>query len=1641
MLVFTVLCFPNCLAASIYYVTPSKDVHCPGEPCHTLSDYDDDYFRNVTSNLTIIFLPGDHKLNHSISIEAVEGYTTLFGMSFSPPEITSKVICTRPAGFIFTDISKLYINALAFISCGSIYGPAVSIDLVQWSNISNCIFQGNVNTSPWPGSNSRYGGALSVQSSTVTLTWNTFTNNFATFGGALLVEKHSTIMFSENVFENNSASFGGTVYIMTSSANFISNTFSNSLATTSAGTIYVRKCILTMVRNTFENSSAVDYGGVVFVASGSSNLTITENKFQNNTADLGGAINVVGNSTVNLTRNVFENNYAVEGGALLINENVILIVKDNIFHSNYADKYGGAAVVSRNITGVVTGNIFESNSAANSGGALYVNRNCTLILIRNLFENNYAHSNGGAVIVARNSSVTIRENSFDDNSAVIGGAVFISDESRLTLAENKLQNNSAELIGGALIATQKSIVVLTGNLLQFNFATYGGAVYITDESTLTLRENKLQNNSAEKNGGALVATRKSIVALAKNSFLFNFAKYGGAIYVNLNSVLDQINNTLYFEKNTAHYGGGVFLQRNSTLTFTGGMLIENSAVHGGALFVQESSMLTLMNNTLQNNFVSKDGGALLVSENSTAIIIGNVLINNVAERLGGAILVDRNGTLIGIENTFQNNSAVKSYGFGGALFIDGNSTLTLVRNSFWSNLANSGGTLFIDRNCTISLESNWFENNIGSVGSGVLFARQSVLDLTSNTFTKNTGNIGGTIFCVESNLSMHENHSLSDNIAQYGGGIAAFECQMELKGDVTIQNNSAIYGGGLYADRVQLSGRADFIHNTATEGGGGTYASRSTFTFEQNVTFIDNSAIDGGGLLFTGDSEIYFVPNASIYLIGNSAKMSGGAIKVINNPLSSCANPSGEIYSLSDCFFQIKTQREYVNTSASEIEELHNVKMYFHNNTATEAGATIHGGLVDNCKLNSIQTLSSECPWPISCPTSGQVFDIISPNEKEPLSISSDPVYICPCSGGKADCSVSSRTIPVYPGGTAEVSLIAYGQRNGTTPAVIHSVLPQGTIAVKNPENTQSIANSCSNVTYTVQTHAVGTAQILVLYAEGSCLPRERMNTSVPTNSFNVFLEILTCPVGFELSNTGSACICEQRLLPFTSTCRIKDKSVLRPQNVIFWMGYSRDNNSEGLILHPHCPFHYCTSQEMYIVVEDGDMQCSKHRTGLLCGQCDQNFSLALGSSRCLQCTNSSLVLLVAFVFAGLALVFLLLLLRLTVAAGTIDSLIFYANILGVNSAVFFPPETTNNVLTVFVAWLNLDLGIETCFFDGMDAYAKTWLQFVFPFYVWALVGMIILISHKSLKVAALLGRNPVAVLATLFLLSYAKLLRAIIAVLSFTFLEYPNGTKVAVWLYDGNIEYLSSKHIPLFTVSIVCLVFLFLPYTLLLFLGQWLRAKSRWKVLSWINDYRVIPFLDAYHAPYTEKHRYWTGLMLLFRCTLFLVFAFNTLGDSNINLLTIITAASVKFVIMACCALFGNGIHKTHYLSILEILSNLNLLFLSATTLYIQLTGSNQTTVTFISVGLAFAVFVIIIICHSVQQIKSAPYLWKKIYSHSHDYDPVSLTEDESDSSRNVRPSSPLSASAGPNIIEIDLRDILAKELQLREPCMGTDY
>ena len=87
-----------------------------------------------------------------------------------------------------------------------------------------------------------------------------------------------------------------------------------------------------------------------------------------------------------------------------------------------------------------------------------------------------------------------------------------------------------------------------------------------------------------------------------------------------------------------------------------------------------------------------------------------------------------------------------------------------------------------------------------------------------------------------------------------------------------------------------------------------------------------------------------------------------------------------------------------------------------------------------------------------------------------------------------------------------------------------------------------------------------------------------------------------------------------------------------------------------------------------------------------------------------------------------------------------------------------FLPVTSTDAASVFIAWINLDFGIDTCFYDEIDVVA------IVPCILFLLVRLII---HYLQRFANLLGNNPVSVLATLILLSHTKILCTLITVAS----------------------------------------------------------------------------------------------------------------------------------------------------------------------------------------------------------------------------------------------------------------------------------
>ena len=419
-------------------------------------------------------------------------------------------------------------------------------------------------------------------------------------------------------------------------------------------------------------------------------------------------------------------------------------------------------------------------------------------------------------------------------------------------------------------------------------------------------------------------------------------------------------------------------------------------------------------------------------------------------------------------------------------------------------------------------------------------------------------------------------------------------------------------------------------------------------------------------------------------------------------------------------------------------------------------------------------------------------------------SISSYPVQVCLWTSNHQNCSYKLQSnITVRKGDSFNLSLIAVDQVYNPLNATIQGYLDSTESDLNNGQVTR-ITDHCADLSFKIVS-PYHSEELTLFVSDGPCKDAELSRLKIGVTFFPC-----TCPIGFVPSEryyTACECVYDPKINPYVVECDTKTKSFQRHKNV--WISYVNHTDPAEYLVYVYCPFDCCVPPNISAPINlnlpnRSDTQCALNHTGLLCEACKPGLSLSLGSSiwvsqmswllACSLCihyhccyyswnrTSSSIFLW----------------LNLTVAVGTVNGLLFYANIVAANRVVLLPyPEP--NFITIFMSWLNLELGIDVCYIEGMDIYTKTWLQSAFPLYIIIFVVLLIIVSRYSSRFSKVIARrNPVATLATLILLSYGKLFHVVLLAQPFTFatLSYPDGAKELVWLPDGTVKYITGKHV-----------------------------------------------------------------------------------------------------------------------------------------------------------------------------------------------------------------------------------------------------
>ena len=769
---------------------------------------------------------------------------------------------------------------------------------------------------------------------------------------------------------------------------------------------------------------------------------------------------------------------------------------------------------------------------------------------------------------------------------------------------------------------------------------------------------------------------------------------------------------------------------------------------------------------------------------------------------------------------------------------------------------------------------------------------------------------------IDNDLTIFDDTYANDqvNMYKYASVVALHNTkQLELRGSILFAKNkgSCLF---LYGSTTLFNGILTFVENFATVGAGiGLYANSYVLVHEgTNVTFINNTARRRGGAVYV--EEIYGIPSILARL----------------------------------CFFQYVSPRGNLDNDFNSI----NIHIHFANNSADEAGNSVFSSVLRVCSWVPNTAFRTSLPTDVN-------ERLVSFANTTRQQLSSDAYKVCFCSSTNFNqnitdaCTGNSYDQTIYPGETIEIIVIGVGQDYGPVPTILYtSVMNSSAVFCSiggSREVVHELPNNCSTIQYTIMSNS-----------SGICALDLRTGTQpvFPTSPRIAYVNILDCPFGFIL-NANGVCDCHPLLTSpdnpaMVTNCNLTSQTFTRPGNS--WLHTVNNNGTlTEIIARSYCPFGYCNDKDSDLSLTDLDSQCLYKRSGTLCGQCKSGYSSVFGSTQCKKCSNAWLSLLMVFAITGIVLVMILFVLNLTITSGTINGIIFYANVISINGTILFPTNNTFRPLFVFISFLNLDLGIETCFYDGMDEYAKIWLEYVFPVYLIIIVAVIIVMARYTTWAQRAVQSNGVPVLSTLLFLSYTKLLRNASVSLFYNvgLTHLPSGRIEQVWALDANVAYFGFKFTILFIVSLIVFLIIVLPFTIvMLFTKTFLRFRH----VAYFK-----PMFDAYQSPFANPFRFWFGYRLLIRAFLFSTSALST---QNVLLINSITLSGLA-IMQGYFQPFNN-----FYINLWDLSCLLNLTTLFIVSQYFE--EANIITVS-ILVGVFFVQFLLLICFHVFKVLKKS--------------------------------------------------------------------
>ena len=572
------------------------------------------------------------------------------------------------------------------------------------------------------------------------------------------------------------------------------------------------------------------------------------------------------------------------------------------------------------------------------------------------------------------------------------------------------------------------------------------------------------------------------------------------------------------------------------------------------------------------------------------------------------------------------------------------------------------------------------------------------------------------------------------------------------------------------------------------------------------MTFIGNDAITGGGMFISLYCTLHIADNATISFIDNTASY-GGAI--------------------------------YVDQKYCFVGAKHSMFVFQSNHAISgQSIYSTYNWCSFSTQYNGCQELQNTTNI-ISLPTN--------------LSFNSDNT----ASAFPGQTIVGNVTITDCFGNTSFCLADVYPQCEGRTcHGIDFDILGSSVVAFSNG----LINTGLKVITHTKLNH---TFYIQLLLSCKSPIKRHLLNLTVN-------ITVLPCPLGFFYSALSKQCECDDKVLSRFYICnRDIGHACIREG---YW--YSSYNHVVSQCIYlfcnhskPKCPSGVSTDTTNYVLLSSSqDDQCFGGHSGTLCTGCAHN---KLPTYRALQCIDSdkcakwhpyvllSFNIVIPFIYGVLLMIAVRV--KLSIGSGYLYGPLFYLAVLSLIPLSSYPTlNTIVSLVATFLLKFEILGYIPWCFFDTVSLLTSKWFELIAPSVVAVVLLLTVYFARCSPKLIRHIQQSPLQAMCLVAFTLFWCLASTAISIITPVFVLVSQVEETRVHL-QPDLPYLSGGHIPLWIVSVIILLVLYLIVIVLTF--------SRF-----LNFHRLKPVFDEFQSCYRDSYRWYGGVYFMVWTILFIM-------------------------------------------------------------------------------------------------------------------------------------------------------------------------